>query len=248
MMNEGQRELTAPPYQFFMLVLCGYALGAMAIEALLPLESELRDLLRLADFGVCLIFMADFAWSLWRAPNRYQYFFRWGWIDLLSSVPQVGLLRLGRAARVLRIVRVLRGVRATKIVAEFILERRAESAFMAAALVSLLLMVFASAAILEFEPHADGSNIKDAADAIWWAFVTITTVGYGDRFPVTSEGRMIGALLMTAGVGLFGTFSGFVAAWFLSPATQRQEVELEQVLEEVRALRREIERLRPEGD
>ena len=52
MMNEGQRELTAPPYQFFMLVLCGYALGAMAIEALLPLESELRDLLRLADFGV----------------------------------------------------------------------------------------------------------------------------------------------------------------------------------------------------
>ena len=66
------------------------------------------------------------------------------------------------------------------------------------------------------------ANIKGVEDAIWWAFVTITTVGYGDRFPVTSEGRLIGALLMTAGVGLFGTFSGFVASWFLAPQKPRE--------------------------
>lgn len=59
---------------------------------------------------------------------------------------------------------------------------------------------------------APESNIKTAEDAIWWAFVTITTVGYGDRFPVTTEGRIIAALLMTAGVGLFGTFTGFIAS------------------------------------
>ena len=65
------------------------------------------------------------------------------------------------------------------------------------------------------EPQAPNSNIKDAEDALWWSFVTITTVGYGDRFPVTTEGRLVGAVLMICGVGLFGTFTGFIASWFM---------------------------------
>jgi len=59
------------------------------------------------------------------------------------------------------------------------------------------------------------SNIKTAEDALWWAYVTITTVGYGDRFPVTTEGRLIASLLMTAGVGLFGTFAGYISSLFI---------------------------------
>ena len=59
------------------------------------------------------------------------------------------------------------------------------------------------------------ANIKTAEDALWWSYVTITTVGNGDRFPVTTGGRIIGTLLMTAGVGLFGTFTAFVSSWFL---------------------------------
>jgi len=67
------------------------------------------------------------------------------------------------------------------------------------------------------------SNIKTAGDAIWWAFVTITTVGYGDRFPVTSAGRIIAAFLMITGVALFGTFTGFVAAWFMDGDKSNKE-------------------------
>ena len=84
--------------------------------------------------------------------------------------------------------------------------------------VSILLVVFASVAVLQFEPLAENSNIRSPQDALWWAYVTITTVGYGDRFPVTPEGRLIGGALMTAGVGLFGTFTAATAAWFISPA------------------------------
>lgn len=75
-------------------------------------------------------------------------------------------------------------------------------------------MIFGSISILQFET-APESNIKTAEDAIWWAFVTITTVGYGDRYPVTTEGRIIAAFLMITGVALFGTFTGFIAAWFM---------------------------------
>lgn len=114
--------------------------------------------------------------------------------------------------------------------------QRQQSAALAAALIALLLIVGSSAAILRVEDHGD-PNITTADDAIWWAFATITTVGYGDRFPVTTEGRFIAAILMTAGVGLFGAFSAALAAWFLAPEDQATD-------EEIAALRGEIVMLR----
>jgi hypothetical protein len=94
------------------------------------------------------------------------------------------------------------------------MRRRAQTAFATVGLASILFVVFASIAVLQFEPaHAD-ANIRTASDALWWAWTTVTSVGYGDRYPITSEGRIIGAVLMTVGVGLFGTFTGFVASWF----------------------------------
>src|SRR5207248_2106497 len=105
---------------------------------------------------------------------------------------------------------------------------------------ALLLLFFSAAAVLQFEVPA-GGNIKTAAEALWWAFTTITTVAYGDYFPVTPEGRIVGALLMTAGVGLFGILSGFVASWFLAPSQHQQESELSAVRGELAALRRAME-------
>lgn len=228
-------------YQLFMLVLCLYALGVLAAETTIKLEPGTRGVLHYVDYAVCVVFFADFALSFVRAPNRWKYMATWGWLDLLSSIPAIDVARLGRAARVLRIFRVLRGLRATKVMATLILRRRAESTFMAASLVALLLVVFCSVAILHFEAGQD-SNIATAEDAVWWAFSTITTVGYGDRYPVTSEGRFIAVILMSAGVGLFGTFSGFLAAWFIQPeaaSDQRAELGLE-----IRALREEVASLR----
>src|SRR6059058_579080 len=141
------------------------------------------------------------------APKRRRYFLTWGWLDMLSSIPALSAARWGRVARLVRIFRVLRGVKATKLITSAVLRRRAHNTFLAATLLALLLIVFCSVAVLHFET-APGSNIKTADDAIWWAFATVTTVGYGDRYPVTPEGRFVAALLMCAGVGLFSTFSG----------------------------------------
>jgi voltage-gated potassium channel len=73
---------------------------------------------------------------------------------------------------------------------------------------------FSSIAILHVESDAE-SNIKNPGDALWWSLTTVTTVGYGDRFPVTAEGRLIGAFLMTAGVGLFAIFTAYLASFFV---------------------------------
>jgi voltage-gated potassium channel len=99
------------------------------------------------------------------------------------------------------------------------MQKRAESAFLASMLVCLLIIVTCSIAVIQFERPA-GGNIATPEDAMWWAVSTMTTVGYGDRFPVTSEGRMIAIFLMAAGVGAFGTLSGLMASWFLSPEAE----------------------------
>lgn len=98
-------------------------------------------------------------------------------------------------------------------------------------MISFVLMVFSSIAILNCET-APESNIKTASDALWWSFVTITTVGYGDFYPTTLLGRIIAAALITAGVGLFGTFTAYVASSFLQQEEEEQEKREDQILAE----------------
>lgn len=224
-----------------MAAVCLYVLGTLAVGAVVQLDEPISHILEYTDIAICFVFLADFFVSLFRAPNKLDYFLKWGWIDLASSIPTVDVLRWGRAARVLRIFRVIRGVRATKILATFILARRAESAVLTAALVSILLIVFASLAILQIESGPE-ANIQTAEDALWWAFVTITTVGYGDKFPVSTEGRFLAIVLMTCGVGLFGTFTAFVATWFLAPGTQARENELAALRAELVEIKHALQR------
>ena len=229
------------PYALFMLVLSLLSLVGLAASSMGGMDPEQRSILLLADTFVCLLFFADFLASLYRAPDRLAYFLRWGWLDLLSSVPTVDALRLTRVARVARILRVLRGIKATKVLVQYLLERRAESALLAVSLISLLLVVASSLAVLQFEAQP-GGNIRTAQDALWWAICTITTVGYGDVYPVTGEGRTVAAVLMVCGAGLVASFAGLVASWFLAPAQETSESDIAQLTAEVRDLKRLLAR------
>ncbi|WP_372171412.1 potassium channel family protein, partial [Vibrio sp. 10N.222.49.C9] len=97
----------------------------------------------------------------------------------------------------------------------YLFRNRRSGTFSIVASVSVLVVIFGAIGILQFEKGLPDSNIHSAGDALWWSFVTITTVGYGDFYPVTTQGRLVAAILMTAGVGLFGTFTGLVANWFM---------------------------------
>ena len=232
---------TSPGYQVFMLALCLYSLGILAFQAAGPAEPATVTILDYSDFAVCMIFLADFLISFVRARNRWRYLITWGWLDLLSSIPAFDVARWGRAARILRIFRVLRGLRATHLLAGLVMKRRAENTMLAVSLLALMLITFCSIAILHFESGPD-ANIRSADDAVWWAFTTITTVGYGDRYPITTEGRMVAVLLMSAGVGLVGTFSGFVASWFFGEEEQADNAELKEIRMELSRLTDALEK------
>lgn len=220
------------------------AVVLLAIGALVRLDPASEQVLEYADMALCVLFFADFLITLAASPQKLRYLVTWGWLDLLSSIPMVNALRVGRLARVVRVLRALRGIRSARMLATAILQQRAQSALMASGLITLVLLVFGSIAILQFEDTPQ-CNIKGPGDALWWSIVTLTTVGYGDRYPVTFEGRVVAVFLMLAGVGLFGTLSGLFASWFLSPTEREKGSEIDQLRSEIRDLRRSIEKRPP---
>ena len=109
-----------------------------------------------------------------------------------------------------------------------------------------LLSVFAALAMLDAERHAPDANITTVGDALWWSITTITTVGYGDRYPTTAEGRFIAVGLMVAGIALLGIVTATLASWLLDRVRDENAAEqaatvahVEALMAEVRALRRE---------
>jgi len=231
------------PYHLFMLALSVYAVGVPIAELLHDFSVEQIRVFNQMDYVLCAVFFGDFLISMSRASDPRAYFKKWGWIDLISSIPFWHWLRWGRIARVVFIFRLLSELRGRRIMNEVAVQRRAHSSFLAAGLVSVVVMSVGAVLVLEFESGVNPDLVR-AEDALWWALVTITTVGYGDVAPMTDPGRIIASVMMCCGVGLFGTFTAFVAAWFLQPAEQEQDQELARVRRELRDIKGALDEIK----
>ena len=203
------------------IILSIYVLSIFIIETLFTLPTEVIKVLDFIDNIICVFFLFDFFIRFYKAENKLQ-FMKWGWIDLISSIPSFEALRFGRLLRLIRLIRVLRAFRSTKNIVNHIYKKKSDGAFTTVAIIAILTLIFSSISILQFEDAPD-SNIKTAEDALWWACSTISTVGYGDKFPVTTEGRIIGVVLMIVGGGLFGTMTGFFASWFVEDHKKKND-------------------------
>lgn len=246
-------------YNIFILVLTLFSLVVMVL-LLLPVSPESRDLLQLYDFVICLIFLGDFAYSLTGSHPRRQYFvYERGWLDLLGSIPTLGffeftaLLRLARLSRLARVTRLLRGNNRKELVRDMIVNRGQYASFITLLAAGMILST-ASFLVLQFESKSPDANIKTGADAIWWGFVTITTVGYGDRFPVTLAGRLVGLFVMLTGVGIIAALASILASLLVPPPPPDEDAPAQvdtipdaaRLADEVAALRTEVAELRSE--
>lgn len=228
-------------HQIIMLVLSVYVVLALFVRELVPMHVDSRQLLDQIDTGICIYFLFDFFLRFYLAPDKLK-FLQWGWIDLLASIPALNWFRLGQVVRVVRILRMVRAFRSMREFLTYIFRDRANGTLLVVLLSSILLMIFGAVAILYVE-RVPGANIQTPSDALWWAFVTITTVGYGDRFPVTTLGRFIAAVLMIAGVGLFGTFTGYVANFFVEEEQEKEQGDIKELVNEIKLLRQKVESL-----
>ncbi|MEI7745847.1 MAG: ion transporter, partial [Chloroflexota bacterium] len=127
-------------------------------------------------------------------------------------------LRLLRVFRVYRVIRLLRQHGTREVVGD-LSARRASATFYLTIFLVIVVVEFAAIGVLAVEHGVAGANIRNAGDALWWGLVTITTVGYGDAYPVTGAGRIVGVFLLFAGIALFSVLTGFIANIFLAPRT-----------------------------
>jgi voltage-gated potassium channel len=206
-------------YNIFILVLTIISLAIMVL-LILPLPQQVLEILWVYDNVICLVFLGDFAMNMSRTHPRRDYFIgQRGWLDLIGSIPSFGilrvtaLLRLARLSRLARITRLLRG-NAKKELIEDVIQNRGQYAVFITLLSAMIVLVASSVLVLEFESFAPPgeANILTGGDALWWAVVTITTVGYGDFYPVTALGRLTGVAVMFSGVGIIGALASILAS------------------------------------
>jgi voltage-gated potassium channel len=255
-------------YDLFILVLTVVSLVVMVL-LWLPFSPETINLLRVYDNVICVVFLFDFAVSLMWAPSKRGYLVgERGWLDLLGSLPTfggaetIGVLRLARLSRLARIARLLRGQDKREMLND-LLRNRAQYAALITILAAFLVLASASIFVLQVESRSATANILTGGDALWWAMVTVTTVGYGDRYPTTLAGRVAAMFVMVTGIGIIGSLASIMASLLVSPAPapaarndgaeatglesklERLGAELAGTRDELAALRRLLER--PEG-
>ena len=212
-------------------------LAAYATEVLAELQGASRVVAETIINVTWLLFVADYVVTLLLAEHRWRWFYRHLFDFAVIVLPALRPLRL---LRLVTLVRALQGVAGIAF-------RGRVVAYVATT--TALLIFIASLAILDTERGAPNALITTFGDAVWWAFVTITTVGYGDLYPVTATGRLIAAGVMLGGIALIGVVTATLASWIVETvarrdaetqtATQREVAELS---EEIRALRSELGR------
>jgi voltage-gated potassium channel len=247
--RSGIRESNA--YELFILALTVYSLVIM-VALLLPwLSAATVKVLIVYDNAICLVFLFDFGLQLKRAPSKRGYFVHGGgWLDLLGSIPSLGvfrftgLFRLARLSRLARITTLLGGQSKRQLMRD-ILQNRGEYAAFVTFLSAIVVLSLSSVMVLQFESRSGHANIKTGGQALWWAIVTLTTVGYGDTYPTTVAARVVAVVVMLAGVGIIAALASILARVLIpTPDESEEATALTEIQRQLADLHRELRNLR----
>jgi len=220
-MTDAQRKLMHEPlvrdpsWQLCLLALSIFVLVTLSLEAFVVTDPEVTRVLQVVDLLVCIVFFADFANLLARAPDRWTYFRTWGWLDLISAIPIVDPLRWGRLARVARIIRILRAVKSLKVLGQSVRASPFETLSVMTFLIVFFSFAIAASMILGFERGLE-SPITTAGDALWWALLAILNARSGMVSPVSPEGILATVYLNKVGLLIFAFINGSVVAWLVN--------------------------------
>lgn len=195
----------------FVLVCAFLNLINMGYQSFYKQTAEMYLYLNVFDTFVCCVFIFDWFKHLLRTDDKKK-FLKWGWLDLLLAIP----FTHGAWAKYHVVLRLVRCVKSLKYIYDYFSKDDKTSKFVDCCIIGLTFILFSSVAIFNCEKHYPDANIKNLSDSLWWAAATVTTIGYGDRYPVSDIGRLIGGFVMLCGVGLYASFTGFIVSKFMS--------------------------------
>src|ERR1700730_4143556 len=187
-------------------------LPILLVPIIARLPSGVAGTFDLIDYMVWAAFVVEYGVKLYLTPRRRHYFTH-HLVEL--AVIALPLLRPLRALRLLRVVNIARAALTLTNGVRRLRGILTHHGLQYVLVVVLGVIVVCAALELEFEPGNRGSTIQNFGDALWWAVVTVTTVGYGDKYPVSAGGRGVAVVLMLVGIGLIGVLTATVASFFV---------------------------------
>ncbi len=223
--------LERPVVAFLLVVLILFSAATVPLETLPNLSPAVIDFLRMAEWFVVAVFTVEYLLRLYAAEHRLRFIFSWyGLVDLLAILPfyfalsyDLRILRLLRIFRLFRLFKLTRYNHALSRMWRAFAESKEELA------VSLLILTmaiyFAAFGIFYFEHDKQPDKFTSIVDALWWAVATVTTVGYGDIYPITIGGRLFTFLLLIASLGLVAAPTGIFASALLSIRSDEREAQ-----------------------
>lgn len=236
-----RRDPDGDNYRWFDDRLEPYMLGLSILfipVVLGPLLSDLSDeserALLLIGSVVWALFAVELALLLWLAPSRLQALREHKFDALIVALP---MLRPLRIIGIARLATSATGIGRAALALRRVCGRSGMQSFL---ILVTACLVFGAGFALVFEHGQDGATIQDYPRALWWAFVTITTVGYGDHAPVTGGGQIVAGTLMLVGIGGLSLITASIAAIFVDDDT---EEDMDETMSEMAALRADIARL-----
>jgi voltage-gated potassium channel len=220
MIHIKRREQLDFGYELFIAAVSILSVFNMVLAYIPGVDPDAINVVYIINAVLTLLFIYDFGLRFATAPSRSFYVIRdYGWADLLAVIPALRIFRLFRIYKAYRIIHKY----GARYIVSYLSKNRAASALYILVLMVILIIEAGGFLVLQAERAAPSANILTAFDAIWWSYVTITTVGYGDRYPVTIGGRMVGILVMTTGVAVFATFAGLISSKLLAPPEKEEE-------------------------
>ncbi len=231
--REALRERFNESAAIPLLLLAVALIPILLLPVIIDLPPSIDATLAAIGWFIWAAFAVELAVNVYLTEHRTRYLLT-HWFDVaLVALPFLRPLRIVRSARLLRLFGVVRVLAAGARLAHTLREILTMHSLHYLLTVALILTVAAAAA--HFERDA-GGTIQDFPDALWWAVTTVTTVGYGDTYPVTGEGRGVGVFLMLVGIGVFGTLTASVAAFFVASAERESTVTIDDLMAEIRRL------------
>ncbi|MBU2939343.1 ion transporter [Lacinutrix sp. C3R15] len=189
-----------------------------SIETIPNLKPQVKDILQYVEIFCVVVFTLEYLLRIYVADNKLKFVFSfYGIIDFLAIIPfylSFGLdLRSLRALRFLRLFRVLKLVRYNKAMTHFSRAiKAAKEEILLFFFITLILIYFSAVGIYYFENEAQPEHFSSIFDSLWWAIVTLTTVGYGDVYPITIGGRVFTFFILLIGLGIVAIPTGIITS------------------------------------